>query len=373
MQTGPLVQIGRYEVKDKVASGGMATVYRAVQTGIGGFRSVVALKVLHPHLAREDQFRKMFLEEARIGALLQHRNLLPVLDYGEEEGVYFLVTEYFPSDSLEQLIKKAGKIPLQEALYILAEVADGLGALHEARDLDDKRLGLIHRDISPQNVLVGTDGRLKLIDYGIVKKDDPTEETRAGVVKGKCRYMSPEQAGGEELTPASDIYALGVVLVRMLSGKRPHGEGSTGEIMARARTGLDPEGELKRLKLPENVRDIIQKMLEKEPGKRHKNATEVVQEARKALSSVASPYDMHSFQGWLTRQSSPRKKGAKGARKSPAASGKKGDVGTRHRSSLRAEPSYMDTRGIHPKWVFFGLAGLFGVALMGYLISQLVG
>lgn len=364
METGPLMKLGRYEVKEKIAAGGMATVYRAVQVGVGGFRSIVAIKILHPHLASDDHFKKMFLDEARIGALLNHRCLLNVLDYGEEEGVSYIVTEFFPSISLEDLAAKVRKIPLHEALFIISEAAEGLEAMHTARDIDGKKkLGLVHRDISPHNILIGHDGRVKIIDYGIVKREDPTERTQAGLVKGKVRYMAPEQAGGGQVGPASDLYSLAVVFLRCVAGGKPHGTGSTAEIMARARSGVDLEEMAGKVKLPGAGRAILDKLLDPDPRKRHRSAAELAGDLRKLMSSEAPSYDMGTFRQWLEKRIKKKSGAGKGktARKERDASEILQGTGI-----IRVPPS---TDGIHPRWVFYGMATMFGVALLAHLLK----
>jgi len=358
MVTGPLVKLGRYEVKEKIAAGGMATVYKAVQTGVGGFRSQVAIKLLHPHLANEDSYRRMFHEEARIGALLEHRCLLKVLDFGDEEGIAFIVTEYFPSLSLEELVTRAGKLPLAEALFVLSEAAEGLEALHQARDIEGKkRLGLVHRDISPQNVLIGTDGRVKLIDYGIVKRDDPTEKTRAGVVKGKVRYMSPEQAAGGSVDARSDLFSLGVVFLRCLTGEKPHGTGDTGEILARVRDGKDLVRQMAEARLPPPVAALVRKLVAHDPVARPASAQEVAAEARKLLNETNPGYEGHAFRTWLEK-AGPSKKPARRRGKTEMA---------KEPDAPAAAPPPAPATGIHPRWVFLGLTALFLAALLAYL------
>ncbi len=364
MATGPLVKLGRYEVKEKIAAGGMATVYKAVQTGVGGFRSQVAIKLLHPHLANEDSFRRMFHEEARIGALLEHRCLLKVLDFGDEEGIAYIVTEYFPSLSLEELVTKAGKLPLAEALFILCEAAEGLDALHQARDLEGKkRLGLVHRDVSPQNVLIGNDGRVKLIDYGIVKRDDPTEKTRAGVVKGKVRYMSPEQAAGGSIDGRSDLFSLGVVFLRCVSGEKPHGSGDTGEIMARVRDGKDLARQLAAASLPPAVAALLKKVLASDPAARPSTGRELASEARKLLNETSPGYEVHAFRSWLEKA---------GAAPKPARRRGKADPAKQPGEGPRPAPA-PSAAGIHPRWVFLGLMALFLAALLAYLADMFFG
>jgi len=375
MGNGPVVRIVQDEVKDKSAAGGMATVYKAIKTGIGGFRSMVALKILHPHLAKDPEYRKMFMEEARVGALLQHRCLLNVLDYGEEEGVAYMVSEYFPSSSLEDLVSRTGPLPIKEALYVLIEAAEGLGALHAARDLSGKRLGLVHRDVSPQNILVGHDGRIKVIDYGIVKRDDPTERTRPGIVKGKCRYMSPEHASAGKVDARSDIYSLGVVFLRALTGARPHGDGNTGEILSRARKGVDCESELRQLKDRDKVVPIARRMLANDPKDRYQSALELAKDARNTLQTEEPSYDLHTFETWMSKNA-PQSRSSKGtspansAGNSPQQTGRGRRAGHQNREeSLGGSnlPPYEKT--MHPKWVFMGLAALFIAALVAHLLD----
>jgi serine/threonine protein kinase len=366
METGPLMKLGRYEVKEKIAAGGMATVYRAVQVGVGGFRSVVAIKILHPHLAGDDHFKKMFLDEARIGALLNHRGLLNVLDYGEEEGVSYIVTEYFPSFSLEDLAAKARRIPLHEALFILAEAAEGLEALHTAKDIDGKKkLGLVHRDISPHNILIGHDGRVKIIDYGIVKREDPTERTRAGLVKGKVRYMAPEQAAGAKVQPATDLYSLGVVFLRCVTGDKPHGTGATAEIMARARNGIELPPLAKKAKLPADVVSLLEALLNTDPKARPRSAAELNTHVRQLLAEESPGYDLGKFTQFVESHVGKRRKAA--SPRIPEAN----DAATailQGTGIVRVPPS---NDGIHPRWVFYGLAAMFGVALMAHLVTSL--
>ena len=367
METGPLVKLGRYEVKEKIAAGGMATVYRAVQTGVGGFRSVVAVKILHSHLARDQQFKRMFLEEARIGALLKHRCLLNIMDYGEEEGVSFIVTEFFPSVTLEDLTARARRVPLEEALFAFGEAADGLHALHEATDINDKKkLGLVHRDISPHNILVGLDGRVKIIDFGIIKKEDPTENTKAGVVKGKLRYMAPEQACGGPVSVRSDLYALGVVFLRCVTGKKPHGTGGTAEILARARVGVDHAAVAKRAKLPEPVRKILAKLLNPDAKERYESAARVAEDLRAYLAKISPGYEGNAFRRWLEQNAAaPAKRGK--ARKKQAQAAPLADALT----AIGVVRTRSSGPGIHPKWVFYGLGGLFILALLAHLLDKL--
>ena len=358
------MKLGDYELNELIATGGMAEVYRAVKVGPSGFRAPVAVKILLKNLARDEQFRKMFIEEARIGALLKHRCLLNILDFGEVEGVSFIVSELFASISLEDLIDKTGRIPVEAALFILAEAAEGLEALHAAKHPETgKKLGLVHRDISPHNILIGDDGRTKIIDYGIVKKSDPTEKTRAGLVKGKLRYMAPEQALGGPVGPQADLYALGVVFLRCVSGLKPLGTGTTGEIMARAQVGVDVNEMAKKARLPKPVKLLANDMVKPGAQDRIKTASDIVRRARKILSDLAPEYDHNRFQKWV--EDTDRKKPRRGKRK------KKAPVQSDPQPTgiVRIESQ---GRGLHPKWIFFGLSVLFGVALLAHLLNMLI-
>jgi len=295
-----------------------------------------------------------------VGALLKHRCLLNTLDYGEEEGISYLVTEYFPSVTLEELADKGGKLPLAEALYILGEAAEGLEALHEARDIEaKKKLGLVHRDISPHNILIGLDGRVKIIDYGIIKRKDPTEKTRAGIVKGKLRYMAPEQACGGPVSPASDLYSLGVVFMRCVTGGRPHGRGKTAEILARARQGLDWEAAARKAKVPKPVKKILARLMAVDGAQRYESAGLLVKQSRKALSTLFAGYEVHAFRRWVEQHARVKKAGRK-----PQSRKKKQKEG----APAPAVP-WQNAPGIHPKWAFFGLAVLWLVALIAHLVN----
>ncbi|UJR82348.1 serine/threonine-protein kinase [Sandaracinus amylolyticus] len=224
----PGERVAHYEIVTHLRSGGMAALYLARRVGPAGFARDVAIKLVHPHLAEDESFRRMFVDEARLSARIVHPNVVHVEELGEERGRYFLVMEYVHGASLSQILdrlRRGGQwIDRDVAVRIAIAVAEGLHAAHETRGDDGEPLDLVHRDVSPSNVLVTEQGHVKLIDFGIAKARGRAQETESGVLKGKTRYMSPEQARGERIDRRTDVFALGIVLWEMLAARRFFGE-----------------------------------------------------------------------------------------------------------------------------------------------------
>src|SRR5437588_327572 len=221
--TSPL---GKYKLVKLIAAGGMAEVYLARQAGAAGFEKLVCLKRILPHLARDKQFVDMFLNEARLAAQLDHPNIVQIFDLGEANGNYFIAMEFIDGPNLRSVAKRAAELgellPTPEVARIVAHAAGGLHYAHELRDPHSRQpLGLVHRDISPDNVLVHKNGSVKVVDFGIAKAAGSSGATRTGTLKGKVAYMPPEQLRGEPLDRRADVFALGVVLYELLAGKRP--------------------------------------------------------------------------------------------------------------------------------------------------------
>lgn len=216
--------LGGYEIVSHVKSGGMAALYLARRRGAAGFQRPVAIKVVHPHLARDAKFVRMFLDEARLAVRIQHPNVVRVEELLEAEGTYLMVMEYVHGCSLYDLLRalaKAGRrLSPDLAAWIGMQIADGLHAAHELKDDRGQPMDVVHRDVSPQNVLLSWDGHVKVIDFGIAKSRAQAERTRVGVIRGKVGYMSPEQANAGELDRRTDVYALGVVLWEMVTSRR---------------------------------------------------------------------------------------------------------------------------------------------------------
>jgi serine/threonine-protein kinase len=217
-------RIGEYEITSRLSEGGMATLFLGRKAGAAPTDPPVAIKVIHEHLSEDWQFVRMFIDEALISVRLRHPNVVRVDELGEDDNVYFLAMEYVHGCSLAELLRAMGRrgrrMRPEIAVWIAAQVASGLHAAHEMVGHDGQLLGVVHRDVSPQNVLLSVDGEVKLLDFGIAKAKGRAERTEAGVIKGKVRYMSPEQAAGHDFDRRVDIYALGVVLWEMLTMRR---------------------------------------------------------------------------------------------------------------------------------------------------------
>lgn len=216
--------LGRYVLHDEIASGGMASVYFGRLTGAVGFSRTVAIKRLHPHLAKEPDFVTMLIDEARLAARIVHPNVVPTLDVVAEGDEVFIVMEYVQGEALSRLqhamYKRGERAALHVALTVIIGALHGLHAAHEAKNELGEPLGIVHRDVSPQNVLVGADGTVRVLDFGVAKAAGKLHSTREGSVKGKVAYMAPEQIRGGQLTRRSDIYAAGVLLWELLTGRR---------------------------------------------------------------------------------------------------------------------------------------------------------
>jgi serine/threonine-protein kinase len=217
-------RLGRYQIIGRLATGGMAEVYLALSGELPGFRTLAVVKRILPHLASNGQFIRMFLDEARLAALLDHPNIVRIMEVGHDDEEYFLAMELVQGKPLSAVLRKAAreKRPPSAAMsaYLIAQAAAGLGYAHTLTDGDGRPLGVVHRDVSPQNVLISFEGAVKLIDFGVARAFGRVAHTSPGGLKGKIDYMSPEQASAEDVDHRADVFALGVVLWEALTGRR---------------------------------------------------------------------------------------------------------------------------------------------------------
>jgi serine/threonine-protein kinase len=269
----PLI-IGRYALFDEIASGGMATVYFGRLIGAAGFARQVAIKRLSSRLVSDEATRAMFVDEARLGARIHHPNVVQTLDVVGHGDELLLVMEYVHGETLSRLAKSARArhehIPVPIAVAIVTDLLQGLHAAHEARTEDDVALNIVHRDVSPQNVIVGRDGVSRVLDFGIARADVRSELTREGIVKGKVAYMAPEQLLGETVTRQTDIFAAGVVLWELLTGKRLLLGGENGDSLlvdTLLRGTFDPPSH-HRPSLDPAIDAIVMCALERDPADR---------------------------------------------------------------------------------------------------------
>jgi serine/threonine protein kinase len=215
---------GKYFLVDKIATGGMAEIFKAKAFGHGGFENLVVIKRILGHLGENEEFVEMFVDEAKVSVALQHANIVRVYDFGKVFDNYFIAMECVDGKDVRGILRKLARkrryLPIDFAVYIAHEVCRGLAYAHTKTDLRGHPFGIVHRDMSPSNVLVSYEGDIKIADFGIAKAEQNTYNTADGVLKGKFEYMSPEQARGEQLDARSDLFSVGIILYEMLTGRR---------------------------------------------------------------------------------------------------------------------------------------------------------
>lgn len=272
-----LARYGRYELLGRLAYGGMAEIFLAREAHVSAHRMLVIKRVL-PHVAEDRHFVDMFVDEARLAMQLNHPNICHVYSFGEEEGTYYIAMEWVNGKTLSKIIRKArqeGGLPIPVALKVVAQVAEALDYAHRACDANGEPLGIVHRDVSPQNIMVSYDGAVKLLDFGIAKAASHSTRTEAGVIKGKFAYMSPQQCVGEPIDGRADIFALGVCLFEALTGRNPFRRKTEFETMSLIVREPTPDVRERRPEVPEEVQAILEKALMKQPEERYQSAGEM--------------------------------------------------------------------------------------------------
>lgn len=291
-QFQPGFRVGRYELLAPIASGGMASVWAARIQGTRGFEKLVAVKTILPHLADDPRFETMFLDEARIASEIVHPNIAQVFDLGEQDGVLYLVCEWVDGESLAMLRKRVvdqgHDIPVPIALRIMSDVCGGLHAAHELRDGTGKLLQVVHRDVSPQNVVISDAGAVKVIDFGVAKALNRTlGQTVAGKLKGKVQYMPPEQARGLQVDRRADLWSVGAVLYHLLAGRTPY-EAESPLGVLNMLLSEEPPPPLPD-HVPGSVADIVNRALRPDPVERYQTAAEMQVAIAMALRDVSMP------------------------------------------------------------------------------------
>jgi uncharacterized membrane protein affecting hemolysin expression/tRNA A-37 threonylcarbamoyl transferase component Bud32 len=288
-----MTRIGPYLLTRKIAQGGMAELYLADYLREDGFRKTVAVKKVLPHLADNRDFIDMFIREARLAALLQHPNVVQIADFGKIQNAYFIAMEYVDGKNLAEIMGFLKKgLPVDMAVFLILKISNGLQYSHSRKD--DKTgnpLNIIHRDISPQNILVSLNGEVKLSDFGISKATSEPSLTQAGVIKGKLSYLSPEQAMGQEVNHQIDIYALGLVFYEILSGSRLYRFANDIEAIRTIPQMTIPPIITKRPDIPQGLNDIVMKCLEKSTVKRYQSALELHDDLMKLKNHLGITYD----------------------------------------------------------------------------------
>ena len=274
--------IGPYPVLRRLGSGGMAEVLLCRCLGASGFERLVALKRPLPAFRGDGELERLLIAEARVGARIQHRNLVAVHGLGLHEGTYYVVMDYVDGADLDTLRRRHAPTPAL-AVHAVAEVLLGLDHLHALRDEAGRPLGLVHRDVSPSNVLVSTSGEIKLADYGIAKATRLASDTQVNVRRGKYAYMSPEQVAGEPLDARSDLFGVGVMLVELLTGRRPYDGAGPAQVLDAIRRADPPDLSA----LPPGLAEVAARCLAAEPGARHPHAQAVREALLDALPAAA--------------------------------------------------------------------------------------
>jgi serine/threonine-protein kinase len=294
---------GRYTISRKIAEGGMAEIFLGTQHGAAGFQRPVVVKRIHAVFSASPQFRNMFVDEAHIAMSLNHGNIVQVLDLGMVGGRYFLILELVDGWDLNHILDRAEAagltLPPELALYIIAEVGRGLAFAH-GREREGKPLGIVHRDVSPHNVLISEQGEVKLSDFGIATAENRREQTLAGTVKGKIGFMSPEQASGKAIDARSDVFSLGATLYLMVTGKRPFAARSDLEALLRTQACDFPAPLVANPDLHPEVAKIVEKAMKKSPLARYQSAEQMLIDVERVQRSVLKPVGKTELKSWLT-------------------------------------------------------------------------
>jgi serine/threonine protein kinase len=271
--------VERYALYEEISSGGMASVRYGRVLGAPSTSSVVAIKSMHPHLANDPEWVKMFLDEARVVSRVRHENVIRTLDVVTTDGELLIVMEYVAGETLSRLMgalnKKGGRMPPRIACAIVAEVCHGLHAAHEAKGADGQPLGIVHRDVSPRNVLVGADGTPRLLDFGLARATGQLHQSVSGEIKGTLAYMAPEQIRGEPATRKVDVYAASVLLWEAVTGRRLFQADNEAALLAAVMHGTVERASASREGVPPQLDRILERGLAADPAKRFPTARQM--------------------------------------------------------------------------------------------------
>jgi len=300
-------QFGRYRLCFELASGGMATVFLASAQGPAGFEKLVALKRIHPHLAKERSFVQMFLDEARIASRIGHPNVCGVFDFGQANGIYYLAMEYLVGESAARLIRALQRDPALRhnprlptlAARVMADACEGLHAAHELKDPNGQPLQVVHRDVSPHNIFITYDGGVRIVDFGIASAANRLHETTTGMVKGKFAYMAPEQVRGLVVDRRADVWSVGVVLWELLTQRRLfRRQVETETIFAVATDPIKPPSSV-RDTVPAELDAIVLRALNRDPDLRYPTAREMSKDLTRFIGSQREPTGMADVAEWM--------------------------------------------------------------------------
>ncbi|HXU63445.1 MAG TPA: serine/threonine-protein kinase, partial [Polyangia bacterium] len=292
----------RYTILRKITDGGTAEIFLAKQHGAQGFEKTVVLKRIFTTFYADPQFRHMLVDEAHVAMSLNHSNIVQVLDLGESEGRYFLALELVDGWSLDRILKRAKaagvQMPPALALYITAEVCRALAYAHNKKRADGNPLGIVHRDVSPHNVLMSEQGEVKLTDFGIAKSNK-TEKSLGNLIKGKVAFMSPEQASAAPLDARSDLFSVGTILYAMITRRHPFDAPTDYETLMLVKSGDFMPPETARPGLSPELYRVIRKAMGKQPADRYQKAEDMLVDVEQVMRVAFRPLGQTELQRWL--------------------------------------------------------------------------
>ena len=303
------VKFGQYLLTEKIATGGMAEVWKARMRGVEGFQKIVAIKKILPHLSDNQDFIEMFVDEAKLAAQLNHNNIIHIYDLGKIQSSYYIAMEYIDGYDLKTILRRGEErgnpMTVELALFIASKLASALDYAHRKKDFEEKEMGLVHRDVSPQNVLVSQEGDIKLCDFGIAKAASKASHTQAGALKGKLQYMSPEQAWGRSIDRRSDIFALATVLFEMLTNRKLFTGDNELSILEQVREARVQPPSLYNDEVTPEIDKIVIKALQKDPANRYQTAGEMARDLDAILYSFKPTPTSADLAIYMHRISSP--------------------------------------------------------------------
>jgi serine/threonine protein kinase len=281
-------RVGRYTLLYHFATGGMANLYLARFTGPDGFEKKVAIKKIHDHLNKEQDFIRMFVDEARLAARISHPNVVQTLELGMEDDTHFIAMEYVNGENLTALVRRT-KLPFSYSARVVADAAAGLHSAHELRDSDEQLLGVVHRDVSPQNILVAYDGAVKVVDFGVARARGGLHQTSVGTIKGKYSYMAPEQMRSEEVDRRTDIFSLGVVLFEVATRHRLFKGDSDAAVIEKVQRGPIARPTVLVPGFPPRLEEIILTALSRDPAGRFESSHALQEALEGFIIETGSP------------------------------------------------------------------------------------
>jgi len=299
------IPFGKYYLLERVNVGGMAEVFKAKAFGVEGFERLLAVKRILPNIAEDKEFIEMFIDEAKIAVQLNHANIAQIFDLGKVEDSFFIALEFVHGKDLRSIFdrgRQVGQImPIAQACFVIMKVCEGLDYAHNKRDASGRELNLVHRDVSPQNVLVSYEGEIKLIDFGIAKAAGKASKTQAGILKGKFGYMSPEQVRGLPIDRRSDIFSVGIVLYELLTGERLFvGESDFSTLEKVRNVEILPPSTYNR-KIPDELERIVLKTLAKDVEDRYQNAIDLHDDLQAFMYTAGEFYSRKDLAAWMKK------------------------------------------------------------------------